>query len=99
MEIHSVCLPPKKTTLQKLKHRLSEIFFPDDPLYRFKNQQWCKKLILALQFLFPILQWGPDYNLKLFRSDIISGLTIASLAIPQVTQEYTHACMNTCIMH
>ncbi|KAH9666157.1 putative sulfate transporter 3.4 [Citrus sinensis] len=83
MEIHSVCLPPKKTTLQKLKHRLSEIFFPDDPLYRFKNQQWCKKLILALQFLFPILQWGPDYNLKLFRSDIISGLTIASLAIPQ----------------
>ncbi|KAJ4718165.1 sulfate transporter 3 1 [Melia azedarach] len=61
MEIHSVCLPPKKTTLQKLKHRLSEIFFPDDPLYSGDH----------------------EYNLKLFRSDIISGLTIASLAIPQ----------------
>ncbi|KAK1576557.1 hypothetical protein Q3G72_014918 [Acer saccharum] len=81
--IHSVCLPPKKTTTQKLKHKLSEIFFPDDPLYRFKNQQWSRKLLLALQFLFPIFQWAPEYNLKLFRSDIISGLTIASLAIPQ----------------
>ncbi|KAI9161513.1 hypothetical protein LWI28_018151 [Acer negundo] len=81
--IHSVCLPPKKTTTQKLKHKLSEIFFPDDPLYRFKNQQWSRKLFLALQFLFPIFQWAPEYNLKLFRSDIISGLTIASLAIPQ----------------
>ncbi|XWS11894.1 hypothetical protein CRYUN_Cryun37aG0044000 [Craigia yunnanensis] len=83
MEIHNVCLPPKKTTFQKLKHRLSEIFFPDDPLYRFKNQTWCKKLVLGLQFLFPIFQWGSEYNLRLFRSDIISGLTIASLAIPQ----------------
>ncbi|XP_021298752.1 probable sulfate transporter 3.4 [Herrania umbratica] len=83
MEIHNVCLPPQKTTFQKLKHRLSEIFFPDDPLYRFKKQTWCKKLVLGLQFLFPIFQWGPEYNLSLFRSDIISGLTIASLAIPQ----------------
>ena len=84
MEIHHVCLPPKKTTFQKLKYRLSEIFFPDDPLYRFKKQTWCKKLVLGLQFLFPIFQWSSEYNLSLFRSDIISGLTIASLAIPQV---------------
>ncbi|XP_050232326.1 probable sulfate transporter 3.4 [Mercurialis annua] len=83
MEIHSVCLPPKTTTFHKLKQRLSEIFFPDDPLHRFKNQTWPKKLILGLQFFFPIFQWGPEYSLKLFRSDIISGLTIASLAIPQ----------------
>lgn len=84
VEVHNVCLPPKKTTFQKLKHRLSDIFFPDDPLHGFKNQTWCKKLVLGLQSLFPICQWGLHYNLKLFRSDIISGLTIASLAIPQV---------------
>nr|KJB13141.1 hypothetical protein B456_002G059100 [Gossypium raimondii] len=83
MEIHSVCLPPKESTFQKLKHRLSEIFFPDDPLYRFKDQTWCKKLVLGLQFLFPILQWGSHYDLNLFKSDVVSGLTIASLAIPQ----------------
>ncbi|XP_044487268.1 probable sulfate transporter 3.4 [Mangifera indica] len=83
MEIHNVCLPPQTTSFQKLKHRLSEIFFPDDPLHRFKNQQWCQKLLLGLQYFFPIFQWGHQYNLKLLRSDIISGLTIASLAIPQ----------------
>ncbi|KAK8366871.1 hypothetical protein V6Z12_A02G147600 [Gossypium hirsutum] len=70
MEIHSVCLPPKESTFQKLKHR-------------FKDQTWCKKLVLGLQFLFPILQWGSHYDLNLFKCDVVSGLTIASLAIPQ----------------
>ncbi|KAL5160222.1 putative sulfate transporter 3.4 [Glycine soja] len=83
LEIHKVRLPPERTTLQKLRHRLSEIFFPDDPLHRFKNQTCLIKLLLALQYFFPIFQWAPLYNLSLLRSDIISGLTIASLAIPQ----------------
>ncbi|XP_041002138.1 probable sulfate transporter 3.4 isoform X1 [Juglans microcarpa x Juglans regia] len=83
LQIHKVCLPPEQSTFQKLKHRVSEIFFPDDPLYRFKNQTWFMKLILALQFLFPVFQWGSEYNVSLLRSDVISGLTIASLAIPQ----------------
>ncbi|GAA0160634.1 transporter [Lithospermum erythrorhizon] len=82
-EVHKVCLPPYKTTMQKLRHRLSEIFFPDDPFHRFKNQTWFKKLVLGLQFFFPIFQWAPNYSFKLLRSDVISGLTIASLAIPQ----------------
>ncbi|XP_030526149.1 probable sulfate transporter 3.4 [Rhodamnia argentea] len=83
LEVHRVCLPPKATTFQKLKHRLSEIFFPDDPLHRFKNQTSLRKLVLGLQYLFPIFQWAPEYDRRLFRSDVISGLTIASLAIPQ----------------
>lgn len=83
LEIHKVRLPPQRTTLQKLRHRLSEIFFPDDPFHGFKNQTSFTKFLLALQYMFPIFQWGPEYSLYLFRSDIISGLTIASLAIPQ----------------
>ncbi|KAL2929252.1 putative sulfate transporter 3.4 [Bienertia sinuspersici] len=83
IEIHSVSLPPKKTTFQKLKLKLSEIFFPDDPLHQFKNKNLKTKLILGFQFFFPILQWLPNYGFKLFRSDLIAGLTIASLAIPQ----------------
>ncbi|XP_068302833.1 probable sulfate transporter 3.4 [Pyrus communis] len=83
LEIHRVCLPPKQTTLQKLRRRLADIFFPDNPLHRFKNQTWFTKLLLGLQFFFPIFQWAPEYNIKLLKSDIISGLTIASLAIPQ----------------
>ncbi|XP_009598569.1 probable sulfate transporter 3.4 [Nicotiana tomentosiformis] len=82
-EVHRVCLPPHKTTLQKLRQRLLEIFFPDDPLHKFKNQTWLMKLVLGLQFFFPVFEWGPQYNLKLLRADVISGLTIASLAIPQ----------------
>ncbi|XP_057451355.1 probable sulfate transporter 3.4 [Lotus japonicus] len=81
--IHQVRLPPKRTTLLKLRQRLSEIFFPDDPLHRFKNQTWLMKLLLGIQYFFPIFQWGPQYSLALLRSDLISGLTIASLAIPQ----------------
>ncbi|KAI7736420.1 hypothetical protein M8C21_016093 [Ambrosia artemisiifolia] len=81
--VHNVCLPPKKSTLQKLRHRLSEVFFPDDPLHGFKNQSRLRKLILALQFFFPIFEWAPNYSFSLLRSDVVSGLTIASLAIPQ----------------
>ncbi|OUZ99902.1 STAS domain [Macleaya cordata] len=83
LEVHKVCLPPNKTAFQSLKHNLSEIFFPDDPLHKFKNQTSFAKLVLGLQYFFPIFQWVPEYSLKLLKSDVISGLTIASLAIPQ----------------
>nr|DAD32077.1 TPA_asm: hypothetical protein HUJ06_010928 [Nelumbo nucifera] len=83
MEVHKVVPPPPKSTFQKLKNRLKETLFPDDPLRQFKGQPLKKKWILGAQYIFPILQWGPNYNLKLLKSDIISGLTIASLAIPQ----------------
>ncbi|XP_057545613.1 probable sulfate transporter 3.4 [Amaranthus tricolor] len=83
LEIHSVPLPPKKSTLHKLKYKLTEIFFPDDPLHQFKNQSLKTKFILGFQYFFPILQWLPTYGLQLFRSDLVAGLTIASLAIPQ----------------
>ncbi|KAI3670485.1 hypothetical protein L1987_87820 [Smallanthus sonchifolius] len=82
-ELHDVRLPPEKTTFQKLRHKLSELFFHDDPLHGFKNQTLVKKIVFALHFMFPIFQWAPNYDLTLFRSDVVSGLTIASLAIPQ----------------
>ncbi|XP_073140184.1 probable sulfate transporter 3.4 [Henckelia pumila] len=82
-QVHRVCLPPPTTTVQKLRHRLSEIFFPDDPLHKFKDQTWYRKLVLGLQFLFPIFKWAPNYSLQMLKSDVVSGLTIGSLAIPQ----------------
>ncbi|KAJ4840599.1 putative sulfate transporter 3.3 [Turnera subulata] len=83
MEIHKVVPPPHRSTIHKLKSRLKETFFPDDPLRQFKGQPLSKKWILGAQYVFPILEWGPNYNFRLFKSDIVSGLTIASLAIPQ----------------
>ncbi|PHT33325.1 putative sulfate transporter 3.4 [Capsicum baccatum] len=83
MEVHQVVPPPQRSTLLKLKNRLKETFFPDDPLRQFKGQPLKQKLILGVQYVFPILEWGPNYNFNLFKSDVVSGLTIASLAIPQ----------------
>lgn len=34
--------------------------------------------------LFPILRWGRSYKASMFRHDLMSGLTLASLCIPQV---------------
>ncbi|RXH79195.1 hypothetical protein DVH24_040342 [Malus domestica] len=83
MEVHKVVPPPYRSTFRKLLARLKETFFPDDPLYQFKGQPPKKKWILGAQYVFPILEWGPNYSFKLLKSDIISGVTIASLAIPQ----------------
>ncbi|KAK9935333.1 hypothetical protein M0R45_022438 [Rubus argutus] len=83
MDVHKVVPPPYRSTFQKLKTKFKETFFPDDPLHQFKGQTSKKKWILGAQYVFPILEWGPNYSFKLFKSDIVSGLTIASLAIPQ----------------
>ncbi|XP_006355098.1 probable sulfate transporter 3.3 [Solanum tuberosum] len=82
-EVHKVVSPPHRSTLLKLKNRLKETFFPDDPLRQFKGQTMKQKLILGAQYFFPILEWCPNYGFNMFKSDIVSGLTIASLAIPQ----------------
>ncbi|KAI3996364.1 hypothetical protein MKX01_026832 [Papaver californicum] len=37
----------------------------------------------VLRGLFPILSWGRIYMLSKFKSDLMSGLTLASLSIPQ----------------
>ncbi|RYR35668.1 hypothetical protein Ahy_A10g050797 [Arachis hypogaea] len=81
--MHRVGTPPKQPLFQEIKHSLMETFFADKPFHKFKDQSGSRKFVLALQSLFPILEWGRDYNLKKFRGDFVSGLTIASLCIPQ----------------
>ncbi|KAF9618565.1 hypothetical protein IFM89_002260 [Coptis chinensis] len=80
---HQVAIPPPVPFFKSFASNLKETFFPDDPLRPFKNQPLSKKLILGLQYFFPILEWGPRYTLQFFKADLISGITIASLAIPQ----------------
>ncbi|XP_068662072.1 probable sulfate transporter 3.3 [Aristolochia californica] len=83
VEVHKVVLPPRRSTLNKFKRKSKEMFFPDDPLRHFRGQPSRRKFILGAQYFFPILEWGPSYSFRLLKSDIIAGLTIASLAIPQ----------------
>ncbi|XP_022940980.1 sulfate transporter 1.3-like isoform X2 [Cucurbita moschata] len=81
--IHKVSVPPKQKLFQEIKSGVKETFFPDDPLRSFKDQTNRRKFILGTRAVFPILEWGRDYNISKFRGDVIAGLTIASLCIPQ----------------
>ncbi|KAK9137444.1 hypothetical protein Sjap_008038 [Stephania japonica] len=80
---HRVAIPPPKPFFKSFKSSLKETFFPDDPVRQFKNQPASRKLVLGLQYFLPILEWGPRYTFSYFKSDLIAGITIASLAIPQ----------------
>lgn len=82
--VHKVGVPPKQNLLNEFKFTLKETFFHDDPLRSFKDQPKARKLLLGIQAIFPILDWGRRYDLSMFRADLIAGLTIASLCIPQV---------------
>lgn len=80
---HRVPVSPPRPFLQTFLSNMKETFFPDDPLRQFKGQSTSRKLILFLQYILPILNWAPSYTFNLFKSDLVSGITIASLAIPQ----------------
>ncbi|KAM3320651.1 sulfate transporter 1.3 isoform X1 [Capsicum chacoense] len=81
--VHKVGVPPKPNLLKEITETVKETFFHDDPLRNFKDQSKTKKLVLGIQAVFPILDWGMSYNLSKFKGDLIAGLTIASLCIPQ----------------
>ncbi|KAK4742350.1 hypothetical protein SAY87_000351 [Trapa incisa] len=81
--VRTVGVPPEQTLVKDLTHTVKETLFSDDPLRPFRDQPKSRKLWLGLQGLFPILEWGKDYRLGKFKGDLIAGLTIASLCIPQ----------------
>ncbi|KAH7834654.1 hypothetical protein Vadar_018291 [Vaccinium darrowii] len=66
-----------------LKSDLKETLFPDDPFHEFRNEPPSKRAKKAIQYFVPIFQWLPKYSLSLFKYDLLAGITIASLAIPQ----------------
>lgn len=80
---HRVEIPPSKPFSKSLQSSLKETFFPDDPFRQFKNQPISRKIVLGLQYFIPILEWGPRYSFEFFRADLLAGITIASLAVPQ----------------
>ncbi|XP_044484510.1 sulfate transporter 3.1-like [Mangifera indica] len=81
--VHRVAVPPPQPFFKSFKYNLKETFFPDDPLRQFKNQPTFKKFILGLQYFLPIFEWAPRYSFQFLKADVIAGITIASLAIPQ----------------
>ncbi|KAI3442738.1 PlsC domain-containing protein [Psidium guajava] len=47
------------------------------------KQALCRGAASLFQGLFPILSWGKSYRVSKFKSDLMAGLTLASLCIPQ----------------
>ncbi|XP_078164927.1 sulfate transporter 3.1-like isoform X2 [Carex rostrata] len=78
-----VPIPPARPFLDTFQANLKETFFPDDPFRQFKNERGSRKVLSAFQYFLPVLEWAPKYTFNLFKSDLIAGITIASLAIPQ----------------
>ncbi|KAG2713183.1 hypothetical protein I3843_04G155300 [Carya illinoinensis] len=74
---------PPRDFVTTLKSDLKETFFPDDPFQQFRNEKPARRLKKALQYFIPIFEWLPKYNFHLFRYDLLAGITITSLAIPQ----------------
>ncbi|KAK7853974.1 high affinity sulfate transporter 2 [Quercus suber] len=81
--VHKVGVPPRQKLLKQFTTSVKETFFAGNPFRPFKGQSRLGKFVLALQAVFPIVSWGKDYNLARFKGDLIAGLTIASLCIPQ----------------
>ncbi|WVZ55828.1 hypothetical protein U9M48_006437 [Paspalum notatum var. saurae] len=80
---YKVGFPPKKNLLSEFSDVVRETFFADDPLRVYKDQPVSKKIWLGVQHVFPVLDWSRHYSLGKFKGDLIAGLTIASLCIPQ----------------
>jgi len=82
--VHGVNFSIQRGFGAKLKTGLKETLFPDDPFRQFKNEEKTTRRILkGVQYFIPIFEWLPTYNWRLFCSDLVAGLTISSLAIPQ----------------
>ncbi|PKI71896.1 hypothetical protein CRG98_007755 [Punica granatum] len=51
--------------------------------WQFHGQPTSRKLVLGLQYFIPILEWSPRYTFNSLKADLVAGITIASLAVPQ----------------
>ncbi|XP_062206706.1 probable sulfate transporter 3.5 [Phragmites australis] len=80
---HKVNLSARRPFVQAVRSGLAETFFPDDPFRGFGARPTGARAWGALKYFVPALEWAPRYGLGKFKYDLLAGVTIASLAIPQ----------------
>ncbi|XP_004490361.1 low affinity sulfate transporter 3-like [Cicer arietinum] len=71
---------------KKLLSSVKETILPDGNKFCFflsKKKTLHEHAFSFLQSLFPILVWLKDYTASKFKDDLLAGLTLASLCIPQ----------------
>ena len=80
---HGVNFAEPRSFPTVFKSNFKETLFPDDPFGHLKNEPCSRKTLKVIEYFLPIFGWLPRYNLALFKYDLLAGITIASLAIPQ----------------
>lgn len=80
---HMVNFVTPRRFIQTFKKDCKETFFPDDPFDKFRHDKPLQKIKKMIQYFIPVFEWLPRYNLNLFRYDVLAGITITSVAIPQ----------------
>jgi high affinity sulfate transporter 1 len=81
-----VDIPPpdaKEEILDTLGPLKALLMVHDDPFWEFRRKTPLQKIKTMFFYLFPILEWGSQYELGWLLGDVVAGLTIASLAVPQ----------------
>ncbi|KAG5573284.1 hypothetical protein H5410_063050 [Solanum commersonii] len=76
--------PEPPSFCNELMNSVSETVLPQKNIFFPSNSKQCKAGVFSfLQGLFPILSWGRNYKPNMFKHDLLAGLTLASLCIPQ----------------
>ena len=79
--------PDPPCMLQQVLGNIKDTLLPQRNKNRFsslRNQPLSKRTLALLLNLFPFLGSLRGYNVHKFKFDLMAGLTLASLAIPQV---------------
>ncbi|KAH0854206.1 hypothetical protein HID58_089461 [Brassica napus] len=76
--------PEPPSPWHELKSQVKESFLTKAKRFKSLQKQPLPKRILSiLQAVFPIFGWCRNYKLIMFKNDLMAGLTLASLCIPQ----------------
>lgn len=69
---------------QQLIHGIKSNLLPQGNSYS-KQKTPANRAFSLFRGLFPILSWGRNYKASKFKNDVMAGLTLASLSVPQVS--------------
>jgi hypothetical protein len=97
--VYKVHLPPKSNPVTQALYVVKETLFYDDSFRQFKHQSKRNRFILGLKYIFPIFDWVSHYTFNKLIADFVAGLTIASLAVPQASNQFLISCSPYSLFH
>ncbi|KAJ4911842.1 Sulfate transporter 2.1 [Raphanus sativus] len=76
--------PEPPSPWNELKTQVKESYLTKAKKFKsLRKQPLLKRILFILEAVFPIFGWCRNYKLTMFKNDLMAGLTLASLCIPQ----------------